>query len=270
MIITPLIYPPFYDLLPEAGATVVEVPLLDQGLDLAGIDAAMAAGARGVLLCNPHNPLGLVHSREVLEDLAAIVERHDGFVVSDEIHAPLTHHGITFTPYLSVSEAAREHGITAASGSKAFNLAGLKCALFVAESQRMADLISSLPAEVTFRTGQCGLIATREGFANSRDWLAATLTAIEANVNLLDELLRTRLPGVHMYRPQASYLAWLDLRALDLGDDPAAVIVKRARVALSPGSDFGPQGAGHARMNLACAPETVIEAIDRIVSIAGG
>jgi cystathionine beta-lyase len=271
VIITPPVYPPFFDLVPEAGARVVEVPLRDDGtaysLDLAGIDRALAAGARGVLLCNPHNPLGLVHSREQLAELSRIVARHDGFVVSDEIHAPLTHPGVDFTPYLSVSDAAREHGVAAESGSKAFNLAGLKAAFIVAESERMTELVRGLPEEVTFRTGHFGLMATRAGFADARDWLAGTVAAIVENVELLEAQLAEKLPGARVRRPAASYLAWIDLSALGWGDDPAEYVLERARVALSNGPDFGREGRGFARMNLACAPELVVEAVDRMAAL---
>ncbi len=273
VIITPPVYPPFFDLVPEAGGTVVQVPLLDGGpayaLDLDGIDRALAAGARGILLCNPHNPVGLVHSREQLTELSAIVARHGGFVVSDEIHAPLTHHGHAFTPYLTVSDVAREHGIAAESGSKAFNLAGLKTAFFVAESDRMTKLITSLPEEVTFRAGLFGLIATRTGFASSREWLQATVAAIEHNITVLEQELTASLPAVRLRRPDASYLAWLDMSALGWGDDPAQFALDRARVALSNGPAFGPPGAGYARMNLACAPGTITEAVSRLAQAAG-
>ena len=272
VIVTPPVYPPFFDLVPEAGGSVVEVPLLDDGttyaLDLDGIDRALAAGARGVLLCNPHNPVGLVHSPDDLARLSEIVARHDGFVVSDEIHAPLTHTGHLFTPYLTVSDAARHHGIAAESASKAFNLAGLKCALFVAASDRMASLISSLPEEVGFRSGLLGVLATRAGFTDGRGWLADTVGTVERNLDLLADLLDRHLPAVTLRRPAASYLAWLDLSALGWGDDPAAVALERARVALSSGPTFGGQGAGHARMNVACAPETIIEAVSRLARAA--
>ena len=273
VIITPPVYPPFFALVPEAGGTVVQVPLLDDGtayaLDLGGIDRALRAGARGVLLCNPHNPVGLVHSREQLAELSAIVARHGGFVVSDEIHAPLTHRGHSFTPYLTVSDAAREHGIAAESGSKAFNLAGLKTAFFVAESDRMTKLVTSLPEEVTFRAGLFGLIATREGFASSREWLRATVAAIERNVTVLEEQLAASLPAVRLRRPAASYLAWLDMSALDWGEDPAQFALDHAKVALSSGPAFGSQGAGYARMNLGCAPGTITEAVARLAQAAG-
>jgi cystathionine beta-lyase len=272
VVITPPVYPPFYDLVLEGGGTVVEVPLHDDGadyaLDLAGIDRALAAGARAVLLCNPHNPVGLVHRRETLAELSQIVARHDAVVVSDEIHGPLTHHGQVFTPYLTVSDQARDHGLAAESGSKAFNLAGLKTALFVAESDRMTGLIRALPYEVTYRTGLFGVIATRAGFADSRDWLDASITSIEGNFALLVDQLAQKLPAARLRRPAASYLAWLDLSGLGWGDDPAAYALERARVALSSGPTFGAQGAGYARLNLACSPDILIEAVDRLASAA--
>jgi cystathionine beta-lyase len=270
VIITPPVYPPFFDLIPEAGGAVVEVPLLDDGtswaLDLEGIDRAMAAGARGVLLCHPHNPTGTVHDRETLDELSQIVARHGGFVVSDEIHAPLVHSSAQFVPYLSVSEEARQHAIAAESGSKAFNLAGLKTALFVADSDPMAEIIKGLPAEVTGRTGLFGLIATREGFANARDWLDDTVRAIESNFDLLESQLAEKLPAARLRRGQATYLAWVDMSHLPWGSDPAKGALAFAGVALVSGLLFGKEGAGHARMNLACSPEMVIEAVDRMAN----
>ena len=274
VVITPPVYPPFFDLVPEGGGRVVEVPLVDDGsahsLDLPGIDRALRAGARAVLLCNPHNPLGMLPSRDELTELSEIVARHEAFVVSDEIHAPLAHKGRTFTPYLTVSDAARQHAIAAESGSKAFNLAGLKCAMLVTESEPMTTVIRSMPEEVGFRTGMFGLLATEAGFAHSRDWLAGTIAAIEANVELLADQLETRLPAVRFRRPSASFLAWLDVSGLGLGAEPAAAILDRAKVAVVEGTTFGRQGAGHVRMNLACSPETVIEAVDRMVAMVEG
>jgi cysteine-S-conjugate beta-lyase len=272
VIITPPVYPPFFQLVPEAGGTTVEVPLVDDGdswaLDLAGIDAAFASGARGILLCNPHNPLGLVHPREQLEALSRIVEEHGGFVVSDEIHGPLTHADADFTPYLDVSDAAREHGIAAHSASKAFNLAGLKCGLFVTAGERMRALVRSLPEEVVYRTGLFGVIATRVGLNEGRDWLDGTIAAIEHNRRLLSELLAAKLPQARYREPHASYLAWLDLNAYGWGEDPARVLRRTAGVAMSNGPHFGAQGRGFARMNIACSPELLVEAVDRLAAAA--
>ena len=271
VIITPPVYPPFFDLVPEAGGTVVEVPLADDGetwrLDLDGIEAAFASGARAILLCNPHNPLGLVHSRDSLAALAELAQRFDAVVVSDEIHAPLTHPDTAFTPFLSVSDAAREHGMCVTSASKAFNLAGVKCALMVAASERMRTALDTMPLEVGFRTSLLGLHASIASFDESADgWLDGTIAAIRSNLELLESLVTVYLPGVRFRMPHAGYLVWLDLRALGWGDDPSARALESARVALNPGPSFGEQGKGFARINVACSPEVLSEAILRIAS----
>jgi cystathionine beta-lyase len=269
VVINPPVYPPFFDLIPEAGGRVVEVPLVGDGesgfrLDLDGIERAFAGGARAFLLCNPHNPLGLVHSEDDLRAVAELAERYDVAVVSDEIHAPLTHSDATFTPFLAVSDAARRHGIAAHSASKAWNLAGLKCALMVTAHDAMTARTATLPIEVEVRTSLFGRIASTAAFEQGEDWLAGMLASIEDNRASLRRLLAERLPGVVCPEPHASYLAWLDFRALGWGDDPSAHILEAAKVALIPGPDFGTQGRGFARLNFACSPEVLAEAIERI------
>ncbi len=271
VVITPPVYPPFFELIPEAGGVVEEVSLLDDGttwsLDLDGLERAFAGGARAFLLCHPHNPLGLVHPRADLEAVAALAARYDVAVVSDEIHAPLTHSDATFTPFLSVSEEAREVGVAAHSASKAWNLAGVKCALMVTASPRRTAQLHALPAEVEVRTSLLGRIATEAAFNESREWLAGTLESIEANRALFGRLLSTHLPEAFYREPHASYLAWVDFRDLGWGDEPAARILSEARVALVRGLDFGRQGAGFARVNLACSPEVLTDAVRRIARL---
>jgi len=271
VVITPPVYPPFFGMVAEAGGVVQEVPLRHRGggwsLDLEGLERAFADGARTLLLCNPHNPLGLVHSAAELAAVAELAARHGATVVSDEVHAPLVHSDAVFTPFLSVSDAAREVGIAAHSASKAWNLAGLKCALFVTASDRMADVVDRLPFEVEERTSLFGSIATEAAFRSSRDWLRDALIAIESNRKLLTHLLDEYLPEVRYVEPRASYLAWLDFRALDWGVDPSVLALQEARVALVPGPDFGSQGHGFARLNFACSPSVLTEAVLRLASI---
>lgn len=271
VVIMPPVYPPFPDFVREAGGVPVTVPLSEHGgsweIDLDGVDAALAAGARAVLLCSPHNPLGLVHPRAALEALSDIADRHGAFVVSDEIHAPLVYPGVTFTPYLSVSDAARDHGVAALSGSKAFNLAGLKCAFLTTASERTGARIATRPVEeLVARTGMFGLLATTAGFDEARDWLDGTIATMSSNADLLARLLDEHLPGVTMRPPRASYLAWLDFRAAGWGEDPAQLALDEARVALVSGPSFGAGGRGHARLNLACAPEVLVEAVERLAA----
>lgn len=273
VVITPPVYPPFFELVPEAGGVVQEVPLVDDGfgwsLDLDGLADAFAAGATAFLLCNPHNPLGLVHSREALLAVAELAQAHGVVVVSDEIHGPLTHSTARFTPFLSVSDAARACGVVVTSASKAWNLAGLKCAMMLAEAPGLVAALDRMPEEVGYRTSLFGLHASVAAFRSSVDWLDGAIAEIEASSARLSGLLAERLPAVGYRPPAASYLAWLDFRPLDLGADPSAAILEQARVALNAGPTFGRQGAGYARLNLACSPEVLGEAIERIAARFG-
>ena len=269
VVINPPVYPPFFELVTEAGGSVVEVPVTNDGvhysLDLDGIEAAFAAGARALLLCNPQNPLGLVHSRQSLAGLAELAARYDVTVVSDEIHGSLTHSTATFTPFLTVSDAARECGVAVTSASKAFNLAGVKCAVMVAASERGLALLDGMSEEVLWRTSILGLHASVAAFTHGDEWLDGTLHAIEESKRLLGELLSAELPGVDFRPPDATYLAWLDFRTLDWGADPSARALA-AGVALNPGPAFGRDGLGFARLNFACSPDVLTEAIHRLAA----
>jgi len=270
VVITPPIYPPFFDLVTEASGRVVEVPMLggiDDGwaLDLDGIDAAFAAGARAMVLCNPHNPIGLVPDAAQLAALAEIAARHDVTIVSDEVHGPLVQPGVDYTPFLTVSDAAREHGVTVTAATKAFNIAGLKAALIVTASDRGDRARTALPYEVEWRMSQFGSIASVAAFRHGGPWLDGVLASLDDNRRLLAELLADELPGVRYRMPDATYLAWLDLSVLGWGDDPAAYALEHAKVALGVGPMFGATvGRGHARLNFACTPEVLGEAVTRL------
>jgi cystathionine beta-lyase len=273
VIVTPPVYPPIYECVPEAGAVVERVPLVDTGsaweLDLPGIEAALAAGARAVLLCNPHNPTGTVHARETLAALADLAARFEATVISDEIHAPLTHAGQRFTPFLNASPTAARVGFTVASASKAFNLAGLKCALMITADDATAAVVRALPDEIEWRTGLFGAIAGVAAFSQESDeWLDALLAALDHNRWLLADLLAEHVPQARYRVPDAGFLAWVDLGALGWGDNPAVRIRRDADVALHLGPLFGDEGRGHVRINFGCAPEVLREAVERIGALA--
>ena len=269
VVITPPVYPPFFELPVEADASVVEVPLLASGsgweLDLPGIERAFARGADALLLCNPHNPLGLTHPPETLKALAELSAKYGVAVISDEIHAPLTYAPDAFTPYLSVSDAAREFGICVTAASKGWNIAGTKCAVMVASSDRTRLQLASMPAEVEARTSILGLHASVAAYQDGGPWLAGVLASLDGNRRLLGELLARELPGIGYFPPSAGYLAWLRFPEA-WGPDPAARALEQARVALEPGLRFGREGAGYARLNFACSPEVLTEAVGRLAA----
>ncbi len=271
VIINPPVYFPFFDLVAESGALVVEVPLsggIEPGwsLDLARIEQAFRDGARAYLLCNPHNPVGRAHTADELRAVAELAAKYGATVVSDEIHGPLTYPDAEFTPFLSVSDAAREVGVCVTAASKAWNLAGLKCALMVTAGPHRS-IVGSMPDEVYWRTSILGLKASIAGYRDGGEWLDGIVASLDASRRLLSSLLADQLPAVGYRMPEATYLAWLDFRALGWGDDPAAHALEHSKVALSNGPPFGAQGTGFARLNLACSPEVLTEAVTRLADI---
>jgi cystathionine beta-lyase len=264
------VYMPFYDFVRHTGRPVVEAPLGPDGridpdaLREAFREAATHGPRPAYLLCSPHNPTGVVHTADELATVAALAGRHRVRVVADEIHAPLVLPGAAFVPYLSVPGA--ENAFSVLSASKAWNLAGLKAALAVA-GPAAADDLARLPWWVKSGPSHVGVIAHTAALRHATDWLDDLHTGLDENRRLLAALLAEHLPLVR-YRPgEATYLAWLDCRALGLGDDPAAVFLERGRVALSSGPAFGTGGAGHARLNLGTSPTLITEAVRRLSSL---
>jgi cystathionine beta-lyase len=268
VVINTPVYHPFFAVIEELGCEVAEVPLVDGELDVDGIDAEFCAGAVALILCSPHNPTGTLPTEAQLKALAACAAAHGAWVLSDEIHSPLTLPGARHVPFLGVSDAAREHGIALCSASKAFNLAGLGCAQIVTASEPAAAVVDKLSFAAT-HAGHFGAMATVAAYRDGAPWLDDVIAVVDHNRALLADLLAATLPEVGYTPPRAGYLTWLDLRALELGDDPCAALIERGRVALNPGPTFGPQGAGFARLNIGTSPALVEEAVKRIGKAVG-
>lgn len=263
------VYPPFYMFVEHMDRQVIEAPLgADLRIDLDTLDETFRQvttdGRRAAfLLCSPHNPTGTVHTADELAAVAALADRHGVRVVADEIHAPLTAGGVDFVPYLRVPGA--ENGLSLMSASKAWNLPGLKAALGIA-GPAAADDLARMPEEVSHGPSHLGIIAHSAALRDGTDWLDALLAGLDDNRRLLVDLLAEHLPAITHRPGEATYLAWLDCRALGLGDDPADVFLRRGRVALNSGIPFGTGGAGHVRLNLATSPELITEGVRRMVA----
>jgi cystathionine beta-lyase len=265
---------PVYDAFPLHAAAirrdVVRVPLTARHrLDLDALESAFARAADDGVpavywLCNPQNPTGTVPTRSELESLRDIAGRHGIRILSDEIHAPLCVDAESFVPYLTVDPA----GLTATSPSKAFNLAGLKAGLLVA-GPTARDILGRLHPVTSYAASHVAVRAHTVAYSDGTPWLAQVRAEIADNRHLLRRLLAERLPGVDWTPPDATYLAWLDVGALGLGSRPAHTLLTSARVALGEGTNYGPAGAGHVRLNLATSPAIISEAVDRIADAVG-
>jgi cystathionine beta-lyase len=259
-------YPPFFAELPQAGVQLTHLPIASDGsTDLDALETALADGLRVLVLVNPHNPTGRVLPRQELERIADLCASYRAWVLADEIHAPLVFSGAAHTPWLEVSDAARERGIGLTSASKAFNLAGLKTALVVTASDRARAAVQRMPP-LSDRAGLLGVLASEAAFCDGDDWLDAVLSRLHANRTLLGHLLATELPQIEWTPPEATFLAWLDCRPLALGDDPAATFLARGRIALGRGVDYGREGAGFVRLNFGTSPEHLRDTVRRMAT----
>jgi cystathionine beta-lyase len=278
VVVCPPVYPPFYAFVTHAGRRVVEAPLgPDWRLDLNAVEKAFTTQSpAALLLSSPHNPTGTVHTRTELGAVADLARRHGVRVISDEIHAPLVLSGAEFVPYLSVPGA--ENAFALFSASKGWNLAGLKAAVLVAGPDAAGDL-ARLPEEVGHGPSHVGVIAHTAALADGRSWLDALLKGLDHHRDLLAGLVAAHLPRLAVVRPEATYLAWLDCRALGIPvtdgpglvtalDGPARMFLDRARVALSSGHVFGTGGAGFVRVNFATSEAILREALRRMGAAA--
>ena len=265
------VYPPFYRVVGEVQRVIEDVPLLRQPdgswkLDLAGLERAFKGGAKAYLLCSPHNPLGMVFDVMTLACIAELAKEHGVLVIADEIHAPLTMSGTAFVPFLPIAAMVDCDAIGLASASKAWNLPGLKCAVAVAQSERMRKKLKLMRPELPWSAGNLGVVASNAAFTRGGPWLDALLVQLDHNRKLLTTLLAEKLPSVKYIEPQASYLAWLDCTALDLGPDPVGVFLEKGRVALTRGRDFGPESASFVRLNMGTSSAILTEIVDRMAA----
>ena len=219
------------------------------------------------LISNPHNPLGRVYTKEELSRLADLAKKHNVYVLSDEIHAPLTFAEQRFTPFLAVSDNAREVGITITAASKGWNIAGLKCAIIVTDHEKMHELLNGIAPATHYRASLLGAFATVTAFEKGEPWLNELMVQLDHNRNLVSQLIAEKTPGVGYLIPHCSYLAWLDLTSFNLGEDPSSVLLEKAKVAFVPGHRFGSQATQFVRLNFATSPEILEEAFNRLATV---
>jgi cysteine-S-conjugate beta-lyase len=274
IVINPPVYPPFRFRFGLYGRRIIDAPLARDetgryDLDPAAIEAALSQpGAAAYLLCSPHNPTGNVWPAGQLEMVAGLCQRHGAALLVDEIHAPLVLPGARFVPFGSLRHEMTGEAFVFTSASKGWNIPGLKCGVVIAGSDRGSALLAQRWEALL--AAHLGVLASVAAFTDGLPWLDAVLRQLDENRSLLADLLREHLPAVGYAPPQASFLAWLDCRALGLGDDPSAVFLDSGRVAVSRGLDFGSQGSGFARLNIGTSPALIEEAVRRMAAAYQG
>ncbi|MFF7710004.1 PatB family C-S lyase [Pseudomonas sp. NPDC007930] len=225
--------------------------------------ASALRGASTLLLSNPHNPVGKAYSREALLELGQLCEQENVMIVSDEIHADLLFDGRRHVPIASLDPAISARTITLMAASKAYNIAGLKTAFAVITDPALRKRFQQGHKGLVDSVNVLGLEATRIALGQAQPWLAELLAYLQGNRDWLLAALTERLPGIRMLSPEATYLAWLDCRALGL-ENPQKHFVQHGRVAFSAGTDFGEAGQGFVRLNFGCPRALLEEGVARM------
>ena len=269
-VLTPC-YPPFLASVTGMGRRLVPVPM-EAGPGGWTFDAdrfdrdVRATGCRALLLVNPHNPTGRAFTRAELTALADVARRHDLLVLSDEIHADLVQAPHRHLPFAALDDDTAARTVTLTSATKAFNLAGVRTAVAHIGDDRLLAARDAQPPDLFGQVNLLGVAATLAAWTGGDDWLAGVLARLRANRDEVTRRLAAESPRIGHLPPEAGYLSWLDLRALGWGDDPAQVLLDRGRVALSSGPEFGPGGAGFARLNFATAPDVLDDVLTRLLT----
>ena len=267
------IYPPFLGVIKDHGRTLLTNEMRrDAGgyaLDLEDL-RARAKRAKLLLLCNPHNPTGRAFRRDELEQIAAIAREHELFVISDEIHADLVFTPNVHIPFASLSADAASRTITLYAASKAFNIAGLRCAVAIFGTPELKKRFNQFPRHLRGGLNGPGILATEAAWQHGDAWLADVLAYLRANRDFVAEFVKRELPGVVHFAPEATYLAWLDFRALGLTPSPHEFFLKQAKVALSEGPNFGEPGVGFVRLNFATSRAILARALEQMAKSVRG
>ncbi|MGI5467562.1 MalY/PatB family protein [Streptomyces sp. CA-132043] len=261
--------PPFVEIVERLGRTPLTVPIEDHGagweFDPGRMESAAAAAGpgrcRALFLVNPHNPTGRVFRRTELESLAELALRHDLLVISDEVHADLTHAPHQHIPFASLGPEVAARTVTLTSGSKAFNLAGVRCAVAHIGPKTVREALDSWQGMLFGQVGVLAVEALKAAWTSGDAWLAEVKSLLDLNRRRVAE----HLPDGLSYRiPEAGFLAWLDCRGVEVGDDPMPFFRDRAKVLLFSGPAFGTDGNGFVRLNFGTSPSVLDETLTRM------
>ncbi|MFP7492170.1 PatB family C-S lyase [Terribacillus saccharophilus] len=263
------VYTPFYNVVKAHDRTLVENPLLFEDgtyrMDFAHLEKCFQDGAKAMILCNPHNPVGRVWTIEELKQLADLCVSYDVLLLSDEIHADLIHEGYTHIPIASLSEEISQRTITFLSPSKTFNLAGLQVSYAVVEQEGMRkQLQETFSKQGFYMLNTMAVAALEAAYNDGEEWLQGLLDILAVNKKLAEEALADN-PYISVSPLEGTYLMWLDCRNLNLDQkDLMEFFAKKAKLGFNDGIQFGEAGKGFVRMNIACPPETMREALKRL------
>ena len=275
VIIQPPVYHPFRLVPTRMGREVVYNPLkLEDGIykmDFEQLESLIDKDCKMLILSNPHNPGGVVWEKEALVKLAQICSAHGILVISDEIHAEMTYPQFRHHPFATVSEEAAACSVTFMAPSKTFNIAGIVSSYALVPDSRIREKFYSFLEAGELNAGTIfAFTATKAAYTYGAEWLQQMRSYVIENVNFVDEYLKKNIPQIKVYRPQASFLVWLDCRELKLTQPELVQLFEdKAGLALNDGTMFGKEGEGFMRLNIGCPRSILNQALELLKKAIG-
>jgi cystathionine beta-lyase len=263
------VYSPILRAPGNASCTLDEMELTRQldssyAIDFDAFEAAITGRTRIFILCNPHNPVGRVFQRDELERMAEICVRHDLVICSDEIHCDLLFSGQRHLPIASLAPEIEARTITLMAPTKTYNVAGIHASVAIIPDPELRKQFRAAQAGLVPRMGTMGYTAMIAAYRDGQPWLDAVLRYLEASRDFLVEYVNHRLPGITTYRPEGTYLAWLDCRQAGIPGNPHKFFLEQAQVAMNDGATYGRGGEGFVRLNFACPRSTLSQALEQM------
>ena len=269
------VYPPFHHAASNHGRKLVYNPLKmnenGYAMDYELLEEQVKT-AKLVILCNPHNPVGRCWTREELTRFGQICVRNGVTVISDEIHCDLVLPGYKHTPFAAINDTFAQHTVTFHAASKTFNLAGFATSTAIVPNKHLRDLVSEYVHSMEADLGNIFGKVTTEAVMNQGDeWLEQLLQYVQGNVDYVSDFLTKKLPKVKFFKPQATYMMWLDFNGYGLSEEVMwQKMTQEAQLGFNRGKEFGVEGSNFFRVNLACPRSTVEEAMRRLETVFGG
>jgi len=252
------------------GRAIVDPPLVPKGntyeIDFDAFKKAITERTKIFVLCNPHNPVGRVYTRQEMEKMAEICLDHNLIICSDEIHCDLVYAGYHHIPMATISPEVAARTVTLMAPSKTFNLAGLHCGLAIVQNPRLQESWKNTAAGLVPSANIMGHVAALIGYREGQEWLDQVLAFLQENRDFMYRYVEKKLTNIRMTMMEATYLAWLDCRKAGIPEKPYDFFLKEAKVALNDGAEFGRGGDGFVRLNFACPRATLTEALDRMAA----
>jgi cysteine-S-conjugate beta-lyase len=264
------IYYPFFHMVEKNGRILINNPLVLQDgkyvMDFTDLEEKLSSGAKMLLLCNPHNPVGRVWSKEELTKLGELCLKYNVLVLSDEIHSDLVLKKSVHTPYASISEEFANHSITCIAPSKTFNLAGLQASVVIIPNKKLHKTFKDYQnRQGHFTLNTFGIVGMEAAYRYGQEWLDALLQYLEGNLDFTERYIREHIPKLTLIKPEATYLVWINCKNLGLTDQEIKhLLIEKGKLAVEPGPKYGEGGEGFIRINIACPRRILRDGLERL------